>query len=75
MVIAMRLWRIAQGGRLAEREAARMVDEKIMANMMLGWALWPALVSDAPSSTLARKTMQHYGSRVSANKRRLSKGK
>ena len=71
-VVWLRSLRIMAGGRLAEREAERMVREKLMANMML----WPALMagglSQAPVQFSAR-AIGHYSRPVRANRRRLSR--
>ncbi|KLE34930.1 hypothetical protein AAW00_11385 [Aurantiacibacter luteus] len=71
-VMWLRGLRMMTGGKLAEREAERMVREKVMANMML----WPALmlggVAQGPEE-IARRTLQHYGPSVRANRRRLTR--
>ena len=74
-VIWMRGVRIAQGGALADREAERMVQEKLTANMMLGWSLWPVLASGGSEEALMRRSVAHYGKTVRANRRRLAKAK
>ena len=74
-VIWLRMFKLAQGGAAADREARRMVDEKIDANLMLGWALTPAFMAGASNEVLMRRAIKHYGKRVHANRRRLEGGK
>ena len=71
-VVWLRSLRILAGGRLAEREAERMVREKLVANLML----WPALLAGGLSQTpeqLSARTLGHYRKDVRANRRRLSR--
>lgn len=72
-VIGLRSMRIMQGGKLAEREAKLMLDEKLLANATLGFALLPAIMAAATPAMLASEGLGHYGKRVSANRRRLSR--
>ncbi|GGD44994.1 hypothetical protein GRI62_10290 [Erythrobacter arachoides] len=71
-VMWMRSLRIMAGGKLAEREAERMMREKFVANLML----WPALmlggVAQSPAQLSAR-ALRHYSGPVRANHRRLSR--
>ena len=71
MVIWLRGMRIAGGGRIANREATRMVAEKLDANWQLGldMVLNPATTPDEA----ARRSIDHYAPRVRANRRRLSR--
>ena len=71
-VVWLRSIRMMSGGRLAEREAERMVREKVVANMML----WPALMAGGfgqSAEQLSAATLSHYGKPVRANRRRLSR--
>lgn len=71
-VMWLRGMRLLTGGKLAEREAQRMVTEKVMASM----TLWPALMmgglGQTPEDTAAR-TLAHYRTPVRANRRRLAR--
>jgi hypothetical protein len=62
-VIALRMLRLAAGGALAEREAARMITEKVAANSLAAMRI--GLGADA--ETVARG----YRKTVRANLRRL----
>ncbi len=68
-VVWLRSMRIATGGKLAEREASRMVSEKLEANWELGWKLL-AMAGATPQAS-ARRSVSHYRSKVRANRRRL----
>lgn len=70
-VIWLRSLRLMTGGKLAEREAERMVREKLVANLML----WPTLAMGGlgqDSGALARRALEHYARPVRANRKRLS---
>ena len=72
MVIWLRPIRMMAGGKLAEREAERMVSEKLSAAM----TLWPALMAGGPAQSAEDATsraLAHYGKPVRANRRRLSR--
>ena len=71
-VVWLRSLRIMAGGRLAEREAERMVREKLVSGMML----WPALMAGGLSQTpgqLSARALSHYSASVRANRRRLAR--
>ncbi|MDG2520443.1 hypothetical protein P7B02_02730 [Caulobacter segnis] len=71
-VIGLRAMKIAAGGPQAEREAKRMIDEKVEAAQALQvMALSGALGFTAPA--FMNKTLKHYRRKVRANRRRLSK--
>lgn len=70
-VIWLRSMRLMAGGRSAEREARRMVEEKLVAGAMLGPALMAKGTTDAMTATAA--TLAHFGKPVRANRRRLSR--
>lgn len=74
-VIWLRTMRIMQGGALAQKESRLMVDEKLAANALLPFALWPAMLAGAEPEKLAKASLGHYGKRVRANRRRLGKAK
>ena len=71
-VIAQRSALIALGGAKAQLEAERMVAEKAAAAWDLGLALATGGLGARPE-TVARRTLEHYGKRVHANSRRLSR--
>ncbi|HEU4662183.1 MAG TPA: hypothetical protein VFS63_16140 [Pseudolabrys sp.] len=66
-VIALRLMKLARGGRNARAEASRMASEKVGEAMA-------ASVTLATGGTVA-KVIRHYRKRVRANARRLSRRK
>jgi hypothetical protein len=71
-VIALRLAKLALGGAAAEREAARMVSEKVKAladsQRLVVSAAVRGKADNAPASVIGL-----YQRRVGANKRRLSR--
>ena len=72
-VIALRSMKIAAGGAAAEREARRMVEEKIAAAQALQLlALTGGLGFGLP--TVAQSSLNNYRRKVRANRRRLSRG-
>ena len=72
-VMALRTAKIALGGAEAEAEAGQMVTEKALAAWDLGVAFATGGLGMRPE-TIARRTLEHYGKRVRANRRRLSRG-
>lgn len=71
-VMSLRTMKISAGGAAGEREARRMVSEKVEAAQALQvMALTGALGVTAPSAV--DKTLKHYRRKVRANRRRLSK--
>ena len=71
-VIALRTMKLAAGGAAAEAEAGRMVAEKARAALELQTMfLTGAMGLTAPA--MAARTMRHYGRKVRANRRRLTK--
>ncbi len=73
MVIWLRSLRMMTGGKLAEREAERMVSEKIAAS----WAFLPAMMASGMAQSpemLTSRALAFYGKPVHANRRRLSRG-
>jgi hypothetical protein len=71
-VMAQRGALIALGGAEGQREAERMVAEKAESAWELGMALATGGLGVRPE-TVARRTLEHYGKRVRANRRRLSR--
>lgn len=72
MVIGLRSVTLAMGGAQAQREARRMVAEKVEAGAALGMALATGrLGNDAESVT--RGTVSHLRKKVRANRKRLSR--
>jgi hypothetical protein len=65
-VIWLRTVRIAKGGKVAEREARRMVNEKIEAAGHAG-----LLLATGASATKVART---YSEKIRANRKRLSRG-
>ena len=71
-VMWLRGWTIAHGGAEGEREARRMLEEKLAANTAFCWALASGGAGYTAAS-VGRKALSHYGSRVRANGRRLKR--
>ena len=73
VVIWMRSLRLMMGGPRAQREAERMVAEKLVANL----DLIPAILRDGPPSSpeeIGARAVAHYRKPVTANRRRLARG-
>lgn len=73
MVIWQRLVLIGMGGAAGKDEARRMVTEKFAANAEL--ALLLATGTYPTPETAAQGTIDFYGKRVSANRKRLARAK
>ena len=73
-VIALRLAKLAKGGRKAEREASLMVSEKMKA-LADSQRLIASAAASGQGARAARKVLGLYQTRVTANKKRLSKRK
>lgn len=71
-VIGLRLAKIAAGGEAGEREARRMVAEKIDAGLELQALALTGGLGWSPSTGAAR-TIAHYRRKVRANRQRLSR--
>jgi hypothetical protein len=71
-VIALRMMRLAKGGRLARKEIANMVDEKTRAVVEAQMAIFVAAGSSR-SHQIAKDVVRGYRRRVRKNKRRLSR--
>ena len=70
-VMWLRAWQLAPGDARAQREARRMVDEKITANAEFYWLAATGGAGASPEA-VARKAVRHYGRKVRANRRRLA---
>ncbi|MGV3456881.1 hypothetical protein [Sphingomonas sp.] len=70
-VIGLRAVKIAQGGPEAQREAERMISEKLTAAYELQLAMMTGTMGMSPATT-TRKALAHYRRKVRANARRLS---
>ncbi|RIV85992.1 hypothetical protein D2V07_10440 [Aurantiacibacter zhengii] len=71
-VMWLRGLRMMAGGKLAEREAERMVREKLVASM----TLWPFVAMGGMQQTpeqVSDRVLRHYRKPVRANRRRLSR--
>jgi len=68
-VMSMRTMRMMSGGRIAAREAERMLQEKVVAGFELAGALASGEVTSPEAA--ARKAVSVVGKRVRANRRRL----
>ncbi|WP_221902347.1 hypothetical protein [Croceicoccus marinus] len=71
-VIALRSMRMMQGGAVAQREAVRMVSEKWETAALLGMSAATGQAGNTPETAM-RGAMQRYQTKVSANRRRLSR--
>jgi hypothetical protein len=71
-VIWMRTLRLMTGGAAAQREAERMVSEKLFAGMTLLPAIMAGGVAQSAEEATAR-AIAHYRAPVRANRRRLSR--
>ena len=71
-VIWLRTLRMMTGGRLATREAERMVSEKIAAAMSVGPAIMAGGFGQSVEDATGR-AIAHYRRPVRANRRRLSR--
>jgi hypothetical protein len=72
-VIAMRLMRLAAGGALAQREAQRMVAEKVGASFTAQSAAAAAMMQGRGPKSAANAAANIYRRTVRANRRRLGR--
>jgi hypothetical protein len=72
-VIALRMMRLAAGGALAQREAQRMVTEKVAAAMSAQAAAATAVMTGRGSRSAAKAAERVYRRKVRANRRRLAR--
>lgn len=73
-VMWLRTALIAGGGVTAQKEAARMLSEKLSANAELGTLMMTGGLGHDPR-VAADRTIAHYGPTVRANRARLSRRK
>lgn len=71
-VIALRLARLARGGKRGNAEAQRMVTEKVEALIDANAAAARALMAGEHVSAITHRTVGMYGQRVRRNRRRLT---
>lgn len=69
-VVGLRMASFAQGGAGADREARRMVAEKIESALQLQAAMLTGRIGATPAG--ARAVVRHYRRKVSANRKRLT---
>jgi hypothetical protein len=72
IVIASRLMRLASGGGLAQREAQRMILEKITANAEAQMAAALKMMKGGGVISASKSASAVYRRKVRANKRRLT---
>jgi hypothetical protein len=72
-VIWLRMLRLAAGGAVASREWQRMTSEKALAAMQIGASATRSLALGKPNDAVAQQVVRGYRSRVSKNRRRLTK--
>jgi len=72
-VIMLRMMKLALGGARGQKEARRMLQEKIAAAGEAAIAATSAAASAGSQSTATRKVLRVYKKRVRANKRRLTR--
>lgn len=73
-VVALRVARLARGGKRGRTEARRMVVEKAAALGEANAAASRSLLTGDHPSVIADKALKVYGRRVSRNRRRLTAG-
>jgi hypothetical protein len=73
LVVAMRLMRLAVGGALAQREAQRMVAEKIAAIAEAQAAAITKLIMGGGMAAATKSASAIYQRKVRANRRRLTR--
>jgi hypothetical protein len=72
-VIALRSMRLAAGGALAQREAQRMVTEKMLAGVEAQTAAATAMMTGRGIDRATKSASAVYRRKVRANRRRLSR--
>ena len=73
VVVAMRLMRLAVGGALAQREAQRMVVEKITASVEAQAAAISKMLMGGGMAAATKSVSAVYRRKVRANRRRLTR--
>jgi hypothetical protein len=72
IVVAARLMRLASGGALAQREAQRMILEKIAANAEAQMTAFMKMMGGGGVIAASKSASAVYRRKVRANKRRLT---
>ena len=72
-VVAMRLMRLAVGGALAQREAQRMVAEKVTAIAEAQAAAVTKMIMGGGMAAATKSASAIYSRKVRANRRRLTR--
>lgn len=72
-VMGMRFMRLAGGGAVAQREAQRMVTEKVTATVEAQAAAATAMMSGRGMDAAAKSASAVYRRKVKANRRRLAR--
>jgi len=73
VVVAMRLMRLTVGGALAQREAQRMVSEKVTAIAEAQWAAVTKMIMGGGMAAATKSASAVYRRKVRANQRRLTR--
>ena len=73
VVVAMRLMRMTAGGALAQREAQRMVSEKVTAIAEAQWAAVTKMIMGGGMAAATKSASAVYRRKVRANQRRLTR--
>src|SRR5215471_9511861 len=73
VVVAMRLMRLAVGGALAQREAQRMVAEKVAAIAEAQAAAITKMITGGGMAAATKSASAVYQRKVRANRRRLTR--
>lgn len=72
-VIALRMMRLAGGGAVAQREASRMVSEKLQASVQASFDAALSLASGKSGVATANTAVRGYRTAVRRNRRRLTR--
>lgn len=73
-VVALRIMKVAAGGAAAEREAGRMVTEKIEAALDLQTQIVTGMMTGAAAHRAPARAVALYRRKVRSNRRRLMRG-
>lgn len=71
-VMALRLAKLTLGGRRAEAESRKMLDEKVAALLALQWQLMTGGLG-LTALEISRGSLRHYRKAVRRNRRRLAR--
>ncbi len=72
-VMWLRMMRLGAGGRMAEREAVRMISEKVAAAGAAGIDAAGAAARGMGAAAITGKTISGYRRRVRSNRKRLNR--